>query len=308
MGKPLKRVGPRVDEAAETWLSLEPVSKICSGTLQEAPAYETAADFEERFVNVGQPFVSNSESAKPMQPSDGALHHPAGLAQAAAVRGPAPCDLGLDTQGQERRTMRVGIVSTVSLHQLGLSPRSTALASNGRDGLNQRQQLGHVVAIGLGQNDRERNALRVDEEVMLRAGTTAIGWVRSSFFPAPRARIEELSATAREKSMRSAWRSFESITWCRRFHTPVRCQAFSRRQQVTPEPQPIARGSIFQGMPERSTNTIPVSVARSDTRGRPRPIRVRLLPLGSSGSIMLHNSSSISGFGIAPLEGKQCRR
>src|SRR5712691_10217063 len=165
---------------------LEPVSKICSGTLQEAPAYETAADFEERFVNVGQPFVSNSESAKPMQPSDGALHHPASLAQSATVLGSAPCDLGLDTQGEERRTMRVGIVSTVSLHQLGLSPRSTAFASNGRDGLNQRQQLGHVVAIGLGQNDRERNALRVDEEVMFRAGTTAIGWVRSSFFPAPR--------------------------------------------------------------------------------------------------------------------------
>ncbi len=243
-----------------------------------------------------------------MQPSDGALHHPASLAQSATVLGPAPCDLGLDTQGEERRTMRVGIVSTVSLHQLGLSPRSTALASNGRDGLNQRQQLGHVVAIGLGQNDRERNALRVDEEVMFRAGTTAIGWVRSSFFPAPRARIEELSATAREKSMRSAWRSFESSTWCRRFHIPARCQRFNRRQQVTPEPQPISRGNIFQGMPERSTNTIPVSVARSDTRGRPRPIRVRLLPLGSSGSIMLHNSSSISGLGIAPLEGKQCRR
>ena len=276
--------------------------------LEEAPADEGAADFEERLVNAGQPFVSNSQSTKPMQPSDGALYHPAGLAQTAAVFGPAPCDLGLDTEGQERRTMRVGIISTVSLHQLGLSLRGTPLASDGRDGPNQGQQLGHVVAIGLGQNDRERNALRVGKEVMLRAGTTAIGWVRSSFFPAPRARTEELSATAREKSMRSAWRSFDSSTWCRRFHTPVRCQAFSRRQQVTPEPQPISRGSIFQGIPERSTNTIPVSTARSDTRGRPRPIRARLLRLGNNGSIIFHNASSISGFGIAPLKGKQCRR
>ena len=204
--------------------------------------------------------------------------------------------------------MRVGIVSTVSLHQLGLSPRSTALAPDGRDGPDQRQKLRYVVAIGLGQNGRERNALRVGKEVMFRAGTTAIGWVRSSFFPAPRARIEELSATAREKSMRSAWRSFDSSTWCRRFHTPARCHAFSRRQQVTPEPQPISRGSIFQGIPERSTNTIPVSVARSDTRGRPRPTDTRLLRRGSSASIMVHNSSSISGLGIAPLERKQCRR
>ncbi len=277
------------------------------GILQEAPADQAAADFEERFVNAGQPFTSDSESAKPMQPSDSALHHPAGLAQTATVPGSAPCDLGLDTQSQERRTMWVRIVSTVSLHQLGLSPRSTALASNGRDGSDQGQKLRDVVAIGFGQNGRERNALRVDEEVMFRARTTAIGWVRSSFFPAPRARIEELSATAREKSMRSAWRSFESSTWCRRFHTPARCQPFSRRQQVTPEPQPISRGNIFQGMPERSTNTIPVSVARSDTRGRPRPFLGRFLRLGSNNSIMFHNSSSISGLGIAPLEGKQCR-
>src|SRR5260370_10599705 len=258
-------------------------------------------------MNAGQPFVSNSQPTKPMQPSDGAFYHPAGLAQTAAVLGPAPCDLGLDTQGQERRTMRVGIISAVSLHQLGLSPWGAPLASNGRDSLNQRQQLGHVVAIGFGQNDRERNALRIGKEVMLRAGTTAIGWVRYSFFPAPRARTEELSVTAREKSMRSAWRSFDTSTWCRRFHPPGRCRRFNRRQQVTPEPQPISRGNIFQGMPERSTNTIPVSVARSDTRGRPRPFLGRFLRLGSNNSIMFHNSSSISGLGIAPLEGKQCR-
>src|SRR5258708_13840921 len=139
------------------------------GILQEAPADQAAADFEERFVNAGQPFTSDSESAKPMQPSDSALHHPAGLAQTATVPGSAPCDLGLDTQSQERRTMRVRIVSTVSLHQLGLSPRSTALASNGRDGSDQGQKLRYVVAIGFGQNARERNTLRADQEVMFRA-------------------------------------------------------------------------------------------------------------------------------------------
>jgi len=47
--------------------------------LHEAPADQAAADFEERFVNAGQPFTSDSESAKPMQPSDSALHHPKAL-------------------------------------------------------------------------------------------------------------------------------------------------------------------------------------------------------------------------------------
>ena len=58
---------------------LEPVSKMALRILQEAPADQAAADFEERFVNAGQPFTSDSESAKPMQPSDSALHHPKAL-------------------------------------------------------------------------------------------------------------------------------------------------------------------------------------------------------------------------------------
>lgn len=36
-----------------------------------------------------------------------------------------------------------------------------------------------------------------------------------------------------------------------------------------PEPQPSSFGSIHQGMPLRSTNTMPVRQARSDKRGRP---------------------------------------
>ncbi len=243
-----------------------------------------------------------------MQPCDGSFHDPTSFAQAAAMFGSASRDLRLDTSGFERCPMRVRVVAAVALKELGLALGSAALASDGRNGIDQGQQLRHVVAIGLGQDYRKGNALRVGEQVVLRAGTTAIGWVRSRFFPAPRARMEELSATAREKSMRPAWRSFDSSTWCNRSHTLARCHALSRRQQVLPEPQPISRGSIFQGMPERSTNTIPVSAARSVTPGkRPGCFLRRRLGRGRSGSIMFHNSSSISGLDIAPLWGKQCR-
>ena len=286
---------------------LEPVSKIDLCTIQEAPADETTANLEERFVNAWQPLVSDSQAPKPVQPSNGALDHPAGATQTATVLGVAPGDLALDAKRLEGSPVRIGIVRTISLYQLGFSSRSTALAANRRNRLNQRQQLSHVMAIGLGQNGRERNALRVGEEVVLGTGTTAIGWVRSRFFPAPSARMEELSAMAREKSIRLACRSFDSSTWCNRRQTPTRCQLWSRRQQVTPEPQPISSGNIFHGMPERSTKMIPVIAARSDTLGRPRPARARWRRRGSNGSITAHNSSSISGFDIAPLRGKQCR-
>ncbi len=98
--------------------------------------------------------------------------------------------------------MKVGIVAASSLDQCRFALGTARFARDRGNGLHQRQQLGDIVAIGLGQDYRKGYALRVRKEVVLRAGTTAIGWVRSRFFPAPRARIEELSATARKKSIR----------------------------------------------------------------------------------------------------------
>jgi hypothetical protein len=78
----------------------------------------------------------------------------------------------------------------------------------------------------------------------------------------------------------------------------------SRRQHVIPEPQPISGGNMPHGMPERSTNRIPVSAARSETLGRPNVD----VGFGSIGSIRAHNLSSISGFAISPLMRKQSQR
>jgi hypothetical protein len=259
-------------------------------------------------MHAGQSFVTDAQAAKPVQPCDGSLDHPARLAQSAAVFVATPRDLGLDASLQQRRAMGLGIVGPVGLHQSRFALGCAPFAGNGGYGIHKRQQLRDIVTIGLGQNGRERNALRVDEKVVLRTGTAAIGWVRSRFFPAPRARMEELSAIAREKSIRSASRSLESRVWCRRVQTPALCQALSRRQQVTPEPHPISSGSIFQGMPERRTKMIPVSAARSDTPGkRPGCFLRRRFGRGNSASIVFHNWSSISGLDIAPHKGKQCR-
>jgi hypothetical protein len=64
---------------------------------------------------------------------------------------------------------------------------------------------------------------------------------------------------------------------------------------VTPDPQPISFGSIFQGMPLRRTNKMPVSTARSGIGFRPAWRRFRARRFGSSGSIRFHNSSSSNG-------------
>jgi hypothetical protein len=59
------------------------------------------------------------------------------------------------------------IVAPVALNDARLRKRPTALAADGRDGINQRVKLGDIVAVRAGQDYRERDALRFGDEVVL---------------------------------------------------------------------------------------------------------------------------------------------
>jgi hypothetical protein len=214
-------------------------------------------------------FKSNPQAAKLMQPSNSTFHHPPRFPQSTAVSGAPTGNLMGDAPARELRSEAIGIVCPVCLKCLRFPFGRTLFAADSWHCLEQRFGLSHVVSIGLGQDDGNRNALRFREYVVLAARTTAIGWVRSTFFPAPTARIEELSAMKREKSSFSAPRSWLSNSRCRRSQTRAFCHALSRRQQVMPEPQPICVGNIFQGMPERRTNRMPPSTLRSHSGSRP---------------------------------------
>ncbi len=109
----------------------------------------------------------------------------------------------------------------------------------------------------------------IDEVVVFAAELAPVRRIRAGFFPASIARIDELSTSARDKSISPRRRSSASnVSWMR-CQTPASCHATSRRQQAVPEPHPISCGSRFHAMPERSTNTMPVSAARSGVGLRP---------------------------------------
>jgi hypothetical protein len=55
--------------------------------------------------------------------------------------------------------------------------------------------LRDIVHVGGGELRDQRDAARVGDDVVFRALLTAIGWVRSSFFPPRSARTEALSIT-----------------------------------------------------------------------------------------------------------------
>ncbi len=250
-------------------------------------------------MNRRQSLIAHPQTAELMQPGDGAFNHPSGLAQIPAMLGTASGNLMQDATLLQRQAVSTTVVGTISLNTFGLFQRPSAFASHRRYTINQRHQLRNVMPVGLGQNDIDRDALRIDEKVVLAALLTAIGWVRSSFFPPCTDLTDELSATAREKSILSAARSLSSSTPCSFFHTPAFCQARSRRRQVMPEPHPISCGSISHGIPDCNRNRMPVNTRQSSSGLRPGWVLRRRLT-GSSGWTISHSSSSTSSRAMLP--------
>jgi hypothetical protein len=247
-------------------------------------------------MNARTPFVSHVESTKSMEPRQRALDDPPRASQSAAVRAAAFRELAGDAASLEFVPMRLRIVPAVALHQPRLSQRPTRATAQLGNTVHERQQLRHVVPVRRREARDDRNPVGVGKNMMFRPGLTAIGRVRSSFFPPRSARSDALSTTARARSSWPRRRNSVNRTQWSRFQTPARCQRTSRRQHVLPEPQPISCGNIFHGMPLRSTKRIPVSTARSGMGFRPACWRLRGRRLGSNGSIRVHKSSSTSAW------------
>lgn len=189
------------------------------------------------------------------------------------------------------------VVTTVGVDAARTAQRPSKHAADRPDDLDQRNQLGDVVAIGAGQDCRDRRSVGVGCDVVPRTGARSIGGVRASFSPAPR--IDDESTTTRQKSIFPAARSFASSTACSRSHTPACCQSRSLRQQLTPEPHPISDGKSRQRMSVFSTNRMPVKAARSAIGLRPGYLTRRGCDGGSSGSISAQSSSSMIGLPIS---------
>jgi hypothetical protein len=245
-----------------------------------------------------QPLVTELQSPCLANPGEGALHDPTDLAQAAAVWRPLLRQMVFDPSLLEALMISRGAILAVPIQGLRPSPRAAAPPPDRRDLVYKVHRLGRFVAVGSGDAHGQRGAVAIDKQVPFGALFSPIRGVLASEDPPKTARKLWLSTQQWSQSMpfscptrwRRACRSF--------FQTPRRCQYRSRRQQVTPEPQPISWGSISQGMPLRKTKTIPVRQARSSTGGRPR-LPGRALCRGSSGATASQSSSGTNGSAMA---------
>jgi hypothetical protein len=240
-------------------------------------------------MEIAAAFVADEEPLEVVQSGEGALDDPAVASEAGAVSGVAACDHRLDAARANEPTVFVVVVASVCEHALGTSTRPAGAASD-RHRVEQRDQLGDVVAVAAGDREGERNPGRVDEEMLLRAGAASVDRARARFGAPFFACTWLESMIARDHSISSAARSRSSRSLCSRSQTPARCHSSSRRQHVTPEPKPSSGGRCCQAIPVCSTNKIPCNASRSSSRLRPGYRKRRSL-FGKSGSNNSHNSS-----------------
>ncbi len=300
-----KDSAPGTDDSFDSNISsgaayLEPLTKM---RMKPVPTDHCLTHGHERGVDVGPFFVTDSQSAILMQPTQRTLHRPAGFAKTTSVRAVASGQQRAAATLTQRLSVRFGVIRPVSLHHLEPPARPARFARDLWNRIDQRQQLRDVVAVGRRQEGNHRRAVAIGQYMVLGTVFPAIYRARTRFFPPCTARTEAESTKARDQSMAFDRRNRFSNSPCSFVQTPRWFQSRSRRQQLMPLPHPISWGRYSHGMPVLSTNRIPDNAARSSSGGRPRfpgPLRC----LGSRGRINSQSSSVTNGLVIKPSMAK----
>jgi hypothetical protein len=242
-------------------------------------------------MEVSASLVADAEPFELVQPGEGALDHPAHLAQSGTVGDAASGDQRFDAALPQQAAVLVEVVAPVGVQASGLAAWTSPPAPDRRDGVKQRQELGDVMAVAAGERDGERGSVAVDDQVVLGAGAGAVDWGGADVIPPLRARTCEPSTAQSSRSNESARRSSASRAACRRGQTPASVQSRSRRQAVTPEQPTVSAGTSRQATPVRRTYMMPARATRSRMRSRPGCRRRRSGAGGRSGATRSHRSS-----------------
>jgi hypothetical protein len=88
-------------------------------------------------------------------------------------------DLGSDPALAELAPLRLVVVRAVGCDAVWPSTRTTDPATYRRDAINERDQLGDVVAVATRERPGERDPRRIDEEVVLGAVSGSINRARA---------------------------------------------------------------------------------------------------------------------------------
>lgn len=130
-------------------------------------------------MQIGAAFVAGGEAAEVVEPGEGAFDDVAGCPEAGSVRESASRDAVFDAARGEEAAVLVVVVAAVSVESRGLVAWTADPASHVRDAIQQRDELSDVVAVGGRGRVRQGCAVRVDDQVVLRARFAAVDWARA---------------------------------------------------------------------------------------------------------------------------------
>jgi hypothetical protein len=151
-------------------------------------------------VDVSAAFVAGPEPLEGMQPGEAALDYPPLATQARAMGDPAAGDPRGDPALAELSAVDVVVIATVG-EQLPRSPAGPPASTPDRwHGVDQRDELGDVVAVAAGECHGQRDAAGVADQVVLGAGPAAVDRGGADVVPPLRARMWEPSTAHRSRS------------------------------------------------------------------------------------------------------------
>jgi len=231
---------------------------------QETEAGQRTGEVEQPLEHVSPPLVADTQAAAAEQSGERALDHPAVPSQPLAgvdSTSRNPRRYGASAQCTAYCRGIVGLISVEFGWPFARSSRSSPWPDDRGNGVDQREQLRRVVGVGRGEADRQRDAISIHHEVVLRACLAAVDRVRPRLLTPLFARTLTLSTLARDQSIAASSPSQLSSLVCNRSQTPASCQSRSRRQHVVPLPQPSSFGRCRQGQPVRSTKMMPPRAA-----------------------------------------------
>ena len=85
-----------------------------------SPVNDAGGDFHERLVYGGEALEPNAQTSEVVQPREGALDDPPGLAEAAAVGLTTACDLRSNAGSVQGLAIFVVVITAIGLHDDGL--------------------------------------------------------------------------------------------------------------------------------------------------------------------------------------------
>jgi len=111
--------------------------------------------------------VADEQPFELMQPGEGALDHPAVAAEPGAVPALAAGDLRFDPSLSHLTPVLVVVVAAIGAEPVGTTARTADASGDSRNRVEERDQLGDIVAVAARDRPGERDPCPVDQEVVL---------------------------------------------------------------------------------------------------------------------------------------------